>query len=161
MGSGTTCAAVGCHNNSRKLKDFSETYCVEHRRLRKICPCPAPYALHAMPKMEERRLAWLEALRLKYPPKRVYVCSFHFVDKKPTELHPDPELYLGYDRPPPKKSVKLVCVTATQTATSSSSSSSSVNINQDAEDGPRKFHCNCSYFLFYACFFPAGCICAD
>ncbi|XP_056112427.1 GATA zinc finger domain containing 2Ab isoform X1 [Rhinichthys klamathensis goyatoka] len=46
-----------------------------------------------MPTKEERKQAWLAALKLKNPPKRVYVCSFHFVDKKPTELHPDPELY--------------------------------------------------------------------
>uniref|UniRef100_A0A671YJ76 THAP-type domain-containing protein n=1 Tax=Sparus aurata TaxID=8175 RepID=A0A671YJ76_SPAAU len=103
MSSGTTCAVVGCHNNSRKRKDFSETSCVEHEQLRQTCLCPAPYALHAIPRKEERRLAWLVALRLKYPPKRVFVCSFHFVDKKPTELHPDPELYLGYNRPPPLK----------------------------------------------------------
>uniref|UniRef100_A0A671XED8 THAP-type domain-containing protein n=1 Tax=Sparus aurata TaxID=8175 RepID=A0A671XED8_SPAAU len=137
MSSGTTCAVVGCHNNSRKLKHFSETSCVEHEQLRRTCPCPAPYALHAIPRKEERRLAWLAALRLKYPPKRVFVCSFHFVDKRPTELHPDPELYLGYDQPPPPKRRKLVRATAKAT-----SSSSSVNIDRDVEDGPRKFNCN-------------------
>ncbi|XP_030256939.1 zinc finger protein 2 homolog isoform X1 [Sparus aurata] len=137
MGSGTTCAVAGCHNNSRKLKVFSETFCLEHQQARQTCPCPAPYALHGMPRKEERRLAWLAALRLKYPPKRVFVCSFHFVDKKPTELHPDPELYLGYDRPPTKRRRKLIRTIVSQTATSSSSS---VNINQDVEDGPRKFN---------------------
>ena len=149
MGSGTTCAVAGCHNNSRKLKVFSETFCLEHQGDRQTCPCPAPYALHGMPRKEERRLAWLAALRLKYPPKRVFVCSFHFVDKKPTELHPDPELYLGYDRPPTKRRRKLIRATVSQT----NISSSSVNINQDVEDGPRKFNCNCSYLLFYASFF--------
>ncbi|XP_049420300.1 uncharacterized protein LOC125881258 [Epinephelus fuscoguttatus] len=116
MGSGSTCAVVGCHNNSKKLKILSETVCFEHQKLRKTCPCPAPYALHTMPSKEERRLAWLAALKRKYPPKKVYVCSFHFVDKKPTDLHPDPELYLGYDRPPPKKRRKLVRGRATETA---------------------------------------------
>ncbi|KAL7393369.1 hypothetical protein ABVT39_009775 [Epinephelus coioides] len=116
MGSGSTCAVVGCHNNSKKLKILSETVCFEHQKLRKTCPCPAPYALHTMPSKEERRLAWLAALKRKYPPKKVYVCSFHFVDKKPTNLHPDPELYLGYDRPPPKKRRKLVRGRATETA---------------------------------------------
>ena len=160
MSSGTTCAVAGCHNNSRKLKDFSETSCLEHSQLRRTCPCAAPYALHGMPRKEERRLAWLAALRLKYPPKRVFVCSFHFVDKKPTDLHPDPELYLGYDRPPPKKRRKLVRAPVAQTA--NITSSCSVNINQDAEDGLSKFNCNCCYFLFYASafFFPAGSICA-
>ncbi|XP_077082660.1 GATA zinc finger domain containing 2Ab isoform X1 [Siphateles boraxobius] len=98
MSSGSTCAVSGCYNNSKKLKVFQEIICIEHQQIRHECPCPAPYALHCMPTKEERKLAWLAALKLKNPPKRVYVCSFHFVDKKPTELHPDPELYLGHSR---------------------------------------------------------------
>ncbi|KAL4009730.1 hypothetical protein ACER0C_003582 [Sarotherodon galilaeus] len=100
MSSGSTCPVVGCHNNSRKLKNALETFCLEHQQ-----------ALS-----EDRKLAWLAALRLKHPPKRVYVCSFHFIDKKPTELHPNPELYLGYDRPPPKKRRKLTRTTLSVTA---------------------------------------------
>ena len=97
MSSGSTCAVAGCYNNSRKLRDFSETVCIEHQQLRQTCPCPPPYSFHSMPTREERRRAWLKALRLKYPPKRIYVCSYHFVDKRPTEEHPDPEMYLGND----------------------------------------------------------------
>ena len=119
-----TAGAKLAQNNSRKLKDFSETSCVEHEQLRWTCPCPAPYALHAMPRKVEWRLAWLATLRLKYPPKRVFVCSFHFVDKKPTKLHPDPELYLGYDRPPLKKRRKLVHATSSTTRPRSGSGSS-------------------------------------
>ncbi|KAL3980345.1 transcriptional repressor p66 [Sarotherodon galilaeus] len=126
MSSGSTCAVVGCHNNSRKLKNALETFCLEHQQLRKACPCPPPYALHSMPRKEDRKLAWLAALRLKHPPKRVYVCSFHFIDKKPTELHPDPELYLGYDRPPPKKRRKLTRTTLSVTASSDTSNTESV-----------------------------------
>ncbi|XP_044073668.1 uncharacterized protein si:dkey-56d12.4 [Siniperca chuatsi] len=132
MSSGSTCAVVGCYNNSRKLKSFSETFCVEHQQVRQKCPCPAPYSLHSMPTKEARKVAWLSALRLKYPPKRVYVCSFHFVDKRPTELHPNPELYLGYDRPPPKKRRKLVRPTVTHTA----NSSCDVNVHQEEDDAP-------------------------
>uniref|UniRef100_A0A669BKE1 DDE Tnp4 domain-containing protein n=1 Tax=Oreochromis niloticus TaxID=8128 RepID=A0A669BKE1_ORENI len=121
MSSGSTCAVVGCHNNSRKLKNVLETFCLEHQQLRKACPCPPPYALHSMPRKEDRKLAWLAALRLKHPPKRVYVYSFHFIDKKPTELHPDPELYLGYDRPPPKKRRKLTRTTLSVTASNQAS----------------------------------------
>ncbi|XP_039864762.1 uncharacterized protein LOC120719547 [Simochromis diagramma] len=128
MSSGSTCAVVGCHNNSRKLKNALETFCLEHQQLRKACPCPPPYALHSMPRKEDRKLAWLAALRLKHPPKRVYVCSFHFIDKKPTELHPDPELYLGYDRPPPKKRRKLTRTTLSVTASS--------NTNKNTESVP-------------------------
>uniref|UniRef100_A0A672P0V6 Transcriptional repressor p66-alpha-like n=1 Tax=Sinocyclocheilus grahami TaxID=75366 RepID=A0A672P0V6_SINGR len=100
MSSGSTCAVSGCYNNSKKLKRFQENICVEHHKIRSECPCPAPYALHCIPSKEERKQAWLAALKLKTPPKRVYVCSFHFVDKKPTELHPDPELYLGHNSSP-------------------------------------------------------------
>ncbi|XP_039858167.1 uncharacterized protein LOC120715317 [Simochromis diagramma] len=128
MSSGSTCAVVGCHNNSRKLKNALETFCLEHQQLRKACPCPPPYALHSMPRKEDRKLAWLAALRLKHPPKRVYVCSFHFIDKKPTELHPDPELYLGYDRPPPKKRRRLTRTTLSVTASS--------NTNKNTESVP-------------------------
>lgn len=48
---------------------------------------------------------WLVArgFGTKISQKTVYVCSFHSADKKPTELYPDLELYLGYNRPPPKK----------------------------------------------------------
>lgn len=98
MSSGSTCAVSGCYTNSKKLKSFQESKCAEHQKIRNECPCPAPYALHCIPSKEERKQAWLAALKLKNPPKRVYVCSFHFVDKKPTELHPDPELYLGHNR---------------------------------------------------------------
>lgn len=31
----------------------------------------------------------LAALKLHYPPKRVYVCSFHFIENKARELHND------------------------------------------------------------------------
>uniref|UniRef100_UPI0037E97926 uncharacterized protein n=1 Tax=Semicossyphus pulcher TaxID=241346 RepID=UPI0037E97926 len=99
MTSGSTCAVSGCHNNSKKVKTFLASTCLKHRQLRRLCPCPVPYSLHSMPKKEERRSAWLEALSLKRPPKRIYVCSFHFVEKRPTKLHPDPELYLGDDQP--------------------------------------------------------------
>ncbi|XP_039525901.1 uncharacterized protein LOC120478179 [Pimephales promelas] len=51
------------------------------------------------PKNEESLRLWLKALNLKKPPKRPYVCSFHFVDKRPTEDHPIPEKWLGYEVP--------------------------------------------------------------
>lgn len=138
MSSGSTCAVVGCHNNSRKLNILSETSCFEHQQLQRNCPCPSPYALHSMPRNEERKTAWLAALKLKHPPKKVYVCSFHFLKKKPTELHPDPELYLGYDRPPPKTRRKLVRLNASETASST---------NEDIEGSKL----NCS-FTVIPCF---------
>lgn len=44
---------------------------------------------------------------MKKPPNNLYVCSFHFVDKKPTAENPYPTLWLGYYRPPEKKRRKL------------------------------------------------------
>lgn len=46
---------------------------------------------------------WPSCLKLKSPPKTLYVCSFHFVDKMPTALNPYPTLWLGYEYKPPKK----------------------------------------------------------
>lgn len=111
MSSGSTCAVVGCFNNSKKIKHFLGTECFDHKIIRRECPCPVPYQLHSMP--ESRRLDWLAALKLKHPPKKVYVCSHHFVDKRPTDDHPNPELYLGYDRPVVKKRRTIVRVEAT------------------------------------------------
>lgn len=131
MPSGTTCAVVGCIHNSRKLKDFMNGACYDHKVNRKSCGCPAPYALHSMPRDAKRE--WLAALKLKHPPKRVFVCSFHFVEHKPTELHPNPELYLGYERPPPVKRRKLT--RCQDTASKASASTSTVEMQHEE---PRK-----------------------
>ncbi|MEQ2251752.1 hypothetical protein ILYODFUR_014369 [Ilyodon furcidens] len=71
-----------------------------------------------MPRKKNWKLAWLVALRPKNPPTRVYVCSFHFINKKSTELQPDPELFLGSDQPPPKKRRRLIWTTVSQIASS-------------------------------------------
>ena len=91
MSSGTTCAVLRYHNNSRKLKVFSKTSRVEHQQLHQTCPCPAR---HAEEGGTETSVALGFETKISLEES---VCSFHFVDKKPTELHPDPELYLGYD----------------------------------------------------------------
>lgn len=128
MSSGSTCAVVGCTNNSRKLKDFMNGACFQHNlQTRKTCLCPVPYALHSIPKDEAKTREWLAALKLKQPPKRVYVCSFHFFDHKPTELHPNPELFLGYERPPVKKRRRLTrCEVTAQTSQTSALTSDDV-----------------------------------
>ncbi|XP_078099865.1 uncharacterized protein LOC144512801 isoform X4 [Sander vitreus] len=133
---GSTCAVVGCTNNTRKLKDYMNGTCFQHKRTRLTC-CPAPYALHSMPKDETKTREWLAALKLKNPPKRVYVCSYHFIDHKPTELHPKPELFLGYERQPVKKRQKLITckdnleVQADASQTSASSSNTEVQHEQE------------------------------
>nr|XP_043870739.1 zinc finger MYM-type protein 2 [Solea senegalensis] len=95
---GVVCAVTGCHNNWYKRKSFLEQQCYDHRpQTRRKCGCKAPYELYPPPKNAATLRLWLKALNLKKPPKRPYVCSFHFVENKPTEDHPVPEKWLGYE----------------------------------------------------------------
>nr|XP_055046081.1 uncharacterized protein LOC129431988 [Misgurnus anguillicaudatus] len=99
--SSITCSVRGCHNNWIKRRNLLHQQCYEHNVERSEC-CGAPYNLHPPPKDEEHLRQWLKALNLKRPPKRPYVCSYHFTDGKPTDEHPYPEKWLGYDVPEKK-----------------------------------------------------------
>ncbi len=69
------------------IKKYLQDICFDHNpRTAAECGCGAPYDLHAPPKGVEARRLWLKALNLKKPPKFPYVCSFHFVDGRPTEI---------------------------------------------------------------------------
>lgn len=104
IGSGTTCAVRGCHYNRKKLNVWLKQECYDHKPLTKSdCSCPQWYHFYRLPTDEEDRRIWLRNLYLKRPPKALYVCSFHFVDKKPTEKNPYPTLWLGHRIPPEKK----------------------------------------------------------
>ncbi|KAJ8278435.1 hypothetical protein GJAV_G00087590 [Gymnothorax javanicus] len=117
--SGTCCAARGCTNNHTKLKLWLDRPCFDHApRTKRDCPCVKLYAFHRLPKEEEARRMWLKNLNLKRPPKTLYVCSFHFVDKKPTEENPSPTLWLGDDRPPEKRRRVLKRIDSTARRTS-------------------------------------------
>ncbi|XP_041824830.1 uncharacterized protein LOC121629263 [Melanotaenia boesemani] len=109
--SGTSCAVRGCTYNQRKLNEWLNSECLEpdHERKRKAdCPCPQIYSFYPLPKDEEAKINWLKNLNLKKPPKTLYVCSFHFVNKKPSDDYPYPTLFLGYDRPPAKRRRRLI-----------------------------------------------------
>ncbi|XP_026126358.1 uncharacterized protein LOC113107823 [Carassius auratus] len=107
-GSGTYCAVRGCNNSWRLLNVWSEGECFDHQpSTRRQCRCATLYALYEKPKTDVESRKWLAALKLKNPPKRLFVCSYHFIDKKPTEENPFPELWLGYERPPQQKRRKL------------------------------------------------------
>ncbi|XP_029317899.1 uncharacterized protein LOC115028315 [Cottoperca gobio] len=131
MSSGSTCCVRGCHNSSQNRKEVAETFCVVHQKLRHQCPCAAPLF---MPRSVEREAAWLAALKLKRRPKKVYICSFHFVDKRPTVLHPDPELFLGHELPPPPPPKRRIVVPGLR------ENETQPNVNQDVEDEPRKLN---------------------
>ncbi len=86
--SGTTCAVRGCTYNQTKLNLWLKEQCYIHN-----------------PKVRA------EYLNLKKPPKTLYVCSFHFVEKTtednpyPTHSHPPlpPLFFLGYEKSPEKR----------------------------------------------------------
>ena len=103
--SGTTCAVRGCTYNRTKLNNWLKSECFDHKPKKKIeCSCPKWYSFHPLPKDDdEAKRNWLKNLNLKHPPKYCYVCSFHFVDKAPTQENPYPTLYLCYEKPPEKK----------------------------------------------------------
>ena len=102
-GSGAHCAVSGCMNNKRNLNIWLDRECVIHLpKTKRECTCPPRFSLHPKPKDDLDSRMWLKNLNLKSPPKALYVCSFHFVDKKPTTEHPYPTLYLGYEAKLPK-----------------------------------------------------------
>ena len=95
---GENCSVRECLSSRKKLYEWGENPCEIHKGLlNKSCGCQRPYKLHCMPaKPEEVRLQWLKALNRQSPPKRVIVCSLHFLDGKPTVKNPYPQLNLGY-----------------------------------------------------------------
>ncbi|KAL7877147.1 hypothetical protein SRHO_G00037900 [Serrasalmus rhombeus] len=80
----------------RRVGDAED--CHEHNKKRSEC-CGAPFNLHPPPCEEEDLRLWLKALNFKHPHKRPYVCSYHFVEGKPTPEHPFPQKWLGYEAP--------------------------------------------------------------
>ena len=95
-GDGYFCSVIGCSYSSKKLFNLQTQQCFDHKPLiRSECPCEKPYAFY-QPKTEDERREWLARLQLKCPPKKLVVCSFHFVDKRPTETNPFPEILLGH-----------------------------------------------------------------
>lgn len=94
---GYHCAVIGCHYNQRKLNDLLCRECFDHKPLtRQECCCERPFDFYK-PTSEQERREWLAKLKLKKPPLNLWVCSFHFVDKKPTFENPLPQKFLGYE----------------------------------------------------------------
>ena len=99
-GVGRNCSVRGCNYNGKRLLEVGDRPCFDHYpQLRRDCNCDPPYRFYS-PKSADQRQEWLSRLQLKNPPKNLYVCSFHFVDKKPTEQNPSPQLLLGHDSRP-------------------------------------------------------------
>ncbi|XP_063045607.1 uncharacterized protein LOC134439634 isoform X2 [Engraulis encrasicolus] len=116
-GSGTSCAVIGCHNNTKKLKVWKKSVCETHSpQLKEDCPCCKPYGLHRFPGRavdDGIRKIWIKNIHRKdfAPNKYSTVCGVHFPDGRPTKKHPYPVLNMGYEYsktpscggPPPKR----------------------------------------------------------
>ena len=107
-GSGTTCAVVGCKNSRKHLNEWLDRECYNHKpATKRQCPCAPLFTFFRKPDSDLESRTWLKALNVKKPPRNVFVCSYHFVDKKPTKDNPFPELWLGYNRTPQPKRRQL------------------------------------------------------
>ena len=73
-------------------------FCELHQQKHEDCSCMIPYRLHMMPSKEPKRLQWASALHRKSLPKQVFACSEHFLEGKPTERIPIPQLKLRYEK---------------------------------------------------------------
>ena len=93
------CSVRGCHNHWNKRGVPLQQYCVVHGKTRAEC-CWASFNLHPPPSSDEDRRMWLEAPE---PSEKTLLCSFHFVDGRPSDQYPYPEKWLGYVIPPAKK----------------------------------------------------------
>ena len=99
QGSGANCAVNGCSWNQRKLNSLLNLPRFDHKSLlKKDCSCTPPYKLHRMLDDPDLKKQWLAALKRTFPPQNLFVCSYHFVGKKPTTENPVPELFLRYTK---------------------------------------------------------------
>ena len=97
----------GCHNNLKKRRVSLQQYYVVHGKTRAEC-CGATFNLHPPPSSEKDRRMWLKALNSREPSEKTLLCSFHFVDGRPSDQHPYPEKWLGYVIPPANKARRML-----------------------------------------------------
>uniref|UniRef100_A0A672IZY4 THAP-type domain-containing protein n=1 Tax=Salarias fasciatus TaxID=181472 RepID=A0A672IZY4_SALFA len=99
-----TCAVIGCKNSQKCLNEWLDRECYDHKpATKRSCPCAPLFSFFKKPKDDYKLRMWLKALNLKKLPKNIFVCSFHFVEKKPTKENPFPELWMGYNRSPQRR----------------------------------------------------------
>ena len=96
-GGGASCAVNGCTNNRRKLNIWKESVCEIHQKLHNDCACLLPFKFHVMPSDNAKKLEWTKAINRQTLPKRVFVCSEHFLDGEPTDRNPYPKVKMGYE----------------------------------------------------------------
>ncbi|KAF4523679.1 hypothetical protein B566_EDAN006050 [Ephemera danica] len=106
------CSVYKCKNNELKMKLWKDESCEEHEGLiHADCPCLQPYHFHRFPlKKKDLLRQWVKNINLQkfVPTVNSRVCSIHFVDGKPTEDNPVPQLHMGYYLKVPKPRKKIV-----------------------------------------------------
>uniref|UniRef100_A0A672JI91 THAP-type domain-containing protein n=1 Tax=Salarias fasciatus TaxID=181472 RepID=A0A672JI91_SALFA len=81
--SGRMCAVIGFKNTQKRLNEWLNRECYDHKpATKRSCPCAPLFSFFKKPKDDYKSRMWLKALNLKKPPKNIFVCSFHFVEKK-------------------------------------------------------------------------------
>ena len=93
---GNSCAVHACRNNRKQIILWKKSMCELHGQIHDQCPCLIPNRLHVMPSKESIRLGWIKVLNRKKLPKKLFVCSQHFIDGKPTDRNPYPKLKFRY-----------------------------------------------------------------
>lgn len=115
------CAMPGCINSWYYIEQWMKKTCIIHNTHfgTGCCICEPPFRLIPFPterKDPDARLKWTKIVNRKVaggnwlPNQDSRICSVHFIDGEPTQLHPYPSLNLGYipdntlkPRPPPKE----------------------------------------------------------
>lgn len=103
----TYCAVVGCHSSTFQLNKWKSSLCEIHGVLHEnwtVCSCTPPFQLLPLPTMKKdaaSRAVFISNIgRADLAvncPQSVRICSLHFEDGKPSQLHPYPTLNMGYD----------------------------------------------------------------
>lgn len=116
---GRVCTVVGCINSDKDLANWRKITCdtcTDSKGvsvLRSNCNCKRPFSFHLYPTDLIQKQKWLKAIQRDQdyvPGKYSVVCSIHFVDFKPTTLHPLPTENIGVNTPARKKRTLSRCI---------------------------------------------------
>ena len=62
---GKQCVVIGCTNSQKKVYDWKNSLCLEHKVKQKDCPCLPPFKFHCIPANDEKRRLWIKSLNRK------------------------------------------------------------------------------------------------
>lgn len=133
---GRVCSVFGCNNSQRKNYRWNEEVCSIHpNQKHRDCPCLVPFRLHVFPTCVKKRKEWLDKINRKgfNPMKKSVVCSIHFIDGRPTQQNPLPQLLLGYEPKVQCDPHNLVTTVPNFTPRKKHNTRSVTSINEDAD----------------------------